>query len=45
VRLPGEKGHALAERQRAEGVTLHAGIVEALQPWAQKLGVALPRPA
>ena len=44
VRLPGEKGHALAQRQRAEGVELHQGILEALQPWAQKLHVALPRP-
>jgi len=44
VRLPGEKGHALAQRQRAEGVELHQGILEALQPWAQKLHVALPHP-
>ena len=42
VRLPGEKGDALAQRQRAEGVALHAGIMEALQPWAEKLKVALP---
>ncbi|GAB3766719.1 Ldh family oxidoreductase [Ramlibacter monticola] len=43
VRLPGEKGHALAQQQRAQGVTLHAGILEALQPWAEKLRVAMPR--
>jgi L-lactate dehydrogenase len=42
VRLPGEKGHALMERQRAEGVTLHPGIMEALQPWAEKLKLSLP---
>jgi L-lactate dehydrogenase len=42
VRLPGEKGHALMQRQQAEGVTLHPGIMEALQPWAEKLKVALP---
>jgi L-lactate dehydrogenase len=42
VRLPGEKGHALAEQQRSEGVTLHPGIMEALQPWAEKLGVEMP---
>jgi LDH2 family malate/lactate/ureidoglycolate dehydrogenase len=42
VRLPGEKGFALMEQQRAQGVTLHAGIMEALQPWAGKLKVAVP---
>jgi len=42
VRLPGEKGFQLAERQREQGVTLHPGIMPALTPWAQKLGVALP---
>lgn len=44
VRLPGEKGFALKARQAAEGVTLHPGIMEALQPWAGKLGVEAPRP-
>jgi len=43
VRLPGEKGFALMQRQRAEGVTLHPGIMDALQPWAEKLRVAMPR--
>ena len=42
VRLPGEQGLRLAERQRAEGVTLHPGVLEALVPWAQKLKVAMP---
>lgn len=42
VRLPGEKGYALAEEQRAQGVVLHPGIMEALQPWAQKLQVTVP---
>lgn len=45
VRLPGEKGYALAEEQRAQGVVLHPGIMEALQPWAQKLQVAVPATA
>lgn len=44
VRLPGEKGHALMEQQNAEGITLHAGIMDALRPWADKLKVALPAP-
>ena len=42
VRLPGEKGFALAEEQRAKGVALHPGIMEALKPWAEKLKVTLP---
>jgi LDH2 family malate/lactate/ureidoglycolate dehydrogenase len=42
VRLPGEKGHALLRKQREEGVSLHPGILEALQPWADKLKLALP---
>lgn len=42
VRLPGEKGDALMRQQRAEGVTLHPGIMEALQPWAEKLKLSLP---
>ena len=42
VRLPGEK--ALARRRKAivEGVELFAGTMEALEPWAEKLGVPLP---
>ncbi|MDB5956042.1 Ldh family oxidoreductase [Ramlibacter sp.] len=42
VRLPGERGFQLAEEQRASGVTLHPGIMEALLPWAEKLRVQLP---
>ena len=42
VRLPGEKGFALARQQRAQGVTLHAGVFDALRPWAEKLKVGLP---
>lgn len=41
VRLPGEKGLQLKERQRTEGVALHPGVLEALAPWAQKLKVAM----
>lgn len=39
VRLPGEKGFALAGEQRAKGVALHPGIMDALKPWAEKLKV------
>jgi L-lactate dehydrogenase len=42
VRLPGEKGYALAEEQRTRGVVLHPGIMDALKPWAEKLQVAVP---
>lgn len=44
VRLPGEKGFGLADEQKEQGVVLHAGILDALQPWAGKLGVAMPAP-
>ena len=43
VRLPGEG--ALARRRQAirEGVALHAGILPALAPWAERWGVGLPQ--
>lgn len=44
VRMPGEKGWKLAQKQREQGVALHAGIMEALQPWAEKLEVSAPKP-
>jgi LDH2 family malate/lactate/ureidoglycolate dehydrogenase len=43
VRLPGERALALKRRALAEGVRLHPGIMSALRPWAEKLGVAIPR--
>jgi LDH2 family malate/lactate/ureidoglycolate dehydrogenase len=42
VRLPGERGLALRTRQLEQGVALHAGIMDALVPWADRLGVPLP---
>jgi LDH2 family malate/lactate/ureidoglycolate dehydrogenase len=42
VRLPGEKGFALAREMQDKGVELHPGILPALKPWAEKLGVAMP---
>lgn len=42
VRLPGERGLQTMRTQRDEGVALHASIMPALQPWAGKLGVAMP---
>lgn len=44
VRLPGEKGLALAARQRSEGVALYPSIMELLAPWAEKFGEPLPQP-
>jgi LDH2 family malate/lactate/ureidoglycolate dehydrogenase len=42
VRTPGEKGLALARRQREAGVELYPSIIPSLEPWAAKLGVAMP---
>ena len=42
VRLPGERGLRLMREQRERGVELHASILPALAPWAEKLGVPLP---
>jgi LDH2 family malate/lactate/ureidoglycolate dehydrogenase len=44
VRLPGEKGFALAQQQREQGVALYPGVLEALQPWSEKLRVKAPEP-
>ena len=45
VRTPGEKGLALAKKQREEGVALYPSIMPSLEPWAKKLGVAMPQGA
>jgi LDH2 family malate/lactate/ureidoglycolate dehydrogenase len=42
VRTPGEKGLALAKKQREMGITLYPSIMPSLEPWAKKLGVAMP---
>ncbi len=42
VRLPGERGLDLRERQLCEGVELHPGIMESLIPWSTKLNIAAP---
>lgn len=43
VRLPGERGLALAEEQREQGVALHPSILPALRAWAGKLDVSVPQ--
>lgn len=42
VRLPGHGGLKRRALQQAEGVVLSSAIVAGLEPWAQKLGVAMP---
>jgi LDH2 family malate/lactate/ureidoglycolate dehydrogenase len=42
VRLPGERGLERKQRALAGGLVLYPGIMAALEPWAKKLGVALP---
>jgi len=44
VRLPGEAGMARLKEQRENGVALYPTIMPALVPWAEKLGVAVPKP-
>ncbi len=43
VRLPGEAGMTRMREHRAQGVALYPTIMPALEPWAEKLGVAMPR--
>ncbi len=42
VRVPGERGLSRKRTQLASGVALHASIMPALVPWAQRLSVAAP---
>jgi LDH2 family malate/lactate/ureidoglycolate dehydrogenase len=42
VRLPGERALRLYRAQRTDGVALYPGILPALAPWAERLGVPPP---
>ncbi len=42
VRLPGARGLGLRDQMRRQGVRLYPGILAALAPWAERLGVAAP---
>ncbi|MBK9115864.1 MAG: Ldh family oxidoreductase [Betaproteobacteria bacterium] len=42
VRVPGENGMRRYREQQANGVVLFEGIMPALAPWGEKLGVAIP---
>jgi L-lactate dehydrogenase len=44
VRLPGERALALYREQSANGVSLYPGIMPALVPWCERLGVPPPSP-
>lgn len=44
VRLPGEQGLARKRAALEHGVALHPGILERLQPWADRLDVPAPAP-
>lgn len=43
VRMPGEAGLQRYREQSVKGVALFDGIMPSLAPWAEKLGVALPK--
>lgn len=44
VRLPGESGLRRREQQLRDGIALRSSILPALEPWASRLAVKLPRP-
>lgn len=44
VRLPGERALACKRAALRDGLELHAGIIENLVPWSERLGVAAPQP-
>lgn len=44
VRVPGERAWRRRARALAEGVELYPGVLDALRPWADSLGVAIPQP-
>jgi len=44
VRVPGQRAWAARAQQLRDGVELYPSIVQDLQPWAEKLQVALPIP-
>jgi LDH2 family malate/lactate/ureidoglycolate dehydrogenase len=43
VRLPGERGLARKQHQLAHGLQLHASILPALTPWAQRFNLPIPQ--
>ena len=43
--VEGQPATAATQAQRAAGVALYPGIIDALEPWAERLNVALPSPS
>ncbi|MCW5622263.1 MAG: Ldh family oxidoreductase, partial [Burkholderiales bacterium] len=44
VRLPGERALQRRLQQLHEGMSLHPGILPALEPWCERLAVPAPDP-
>jgi LDH2 family malate/lactate/ureidoglycolate dehydrogenase len=44
VRLPGSQALQKKRQAMKEGVVLHASIIPSLSPWAEKFGIAMPKP-
>jgi L-lactate dehydrogenase len=45
VRLPGQRALQLRQEQLANGLRLYPSIMRAIEPWAHKFGVAMPKGA
>jgi LDH2 family malate/lactate/ureidoglycolate dehydrogenase len=45
TRLPGSQALRKKRQAMTEGVALHPSIIPALAPWAEKLGIAMPKPS
>jgi LDH2 family malate/lactate/ureidoglycolate dehydrogenase len=43
VRLPGQQALQLRRKQVAHGLRLYPSIIPAIEPWAQKFGIAMPK--
>lgn len=44
VRLPGERGLSLYRSQQQGGLEPYPGIIDSLQPWSERFGIAAPSP-
>lgn len=44
VRIPGERAWLRRRQALAEGVSLYPGVLDAMLPWAEKLGIPPPQP-
>ena len=44
VRMPGERSHSARQDALHNGITLHPQTLPAIAPWAEKMGVQMPKP-